>query len=91
MSHFYGTVRGMAETSRRGSKSSGLVTESASWQGAVRVELEHRDVVDFAHVSLVPWQNNGVHRLLYHGPVNANDAKLTQFASYALDVMGRCR
>ena len=49
MSHFYGTIRGQAgQATRRGSKSSGLTTEAASWNGVVRVTLDHRNEKDSA-------------------------------------------
>lgn len=70
MAHFLGTVQGArGEASRLGHKSSGLTTCAASWQGAVRVELYERDGVDYAHVSLRPWQGRGIDREIYNGPV----------------------
>jgi hypothetical protein len=71
MSHFYGTLQGLAgKATRRGSKRSGLVVEAASWRGAVRVELFAEDGADMCRVELVPWHNNGTRRVLYVGPVS---------------------
>ncbi len=60
------------ETTRQGSKNDPIVTHAASWGGAVRVEVYHDETTgrDMAHVSLVPWQGNGVRRELYHGPID---------------------
>ena len=45
MAHFYGTLKGQAgQATRRGSKSSGVTTEAASWAGCVRVSLWHSDI-----------------------------------------------
>lgn len=72
MSHFYGTLKGTrGEATRCGTKTSGLVSHAASWNGAVRTSLYFNDTVqeDWCRVELVPWQANGEYRLLYHGPV----------------------
>jgi hypothetical protein len=70
MAEFYGTLQGQAgKATRRGSKSSGLVTYAASWQGAVKVELVHNKTTgrNEYRVSLVPWQNVGESRELAQG------------------------
>jgi hypothetical protein len=78
MSHFYGTIEGSGKTesTRGGSKNSGLITVAASWQGAVSVVLsaEHGPdgMEDYAVVSLIPWHGKGSERLLYRGPVSGN-------------------
>ena len=60
------------EAARQGSKKDPIVTHAASWRGAVRVEVYKDETTgrDMAHVSLVPWQGNGVRRELYHGPID---------------------
>jgi hypothetical protein len=70
MAHFYGSVQGArGEATRLGHKSSGMRTVAASWSGSVTTELYHRDGVDYARVRLLPWNNMGVERTLYDGPV----------------------
>ena len=72
MSHFYGTIQGnRGETTRGGSKDSGLTTFAASWKGAVRVDVfVNQDTgEDVARVALVPWRGRGINRILYEGPV----------------------
>ena len=65
MAHFRGTLQGArGEASRLGTRSSGLQTVAASWQGAVRVELYERDGYDCARISLTPHRGAGVNRLL---------------------------
>jgi hypothetical protein len=62
MAHFYGTLVGQAgKATRRGSKSSGLITEAASWNGVVTVTLDHRHGQDHYTVEIGQWQNNGPH------------------------------
>jgi hypothetical protein len=71
MAHFYGKIDGKARThaSRLGTKASGLSTVVASWEGAVSVELMHRDGRDWAVVCLEPWHGKGVTKCIYSGPV----------------------
>lgn len=82
MSHFYGVVNGQAKTeaTRRGSKSKGLETTAASWQGAVKVRLWHDEAtgLDMAEVMLTPWRGQGVHQSLYRGPVTGATAVLAK-------------
>ena len=63
MSHFYGTLDGMARTTatRRGNKNSGITTYAAGWSGAIRVTVWHDDDTgkDKFCVDLVPWQSSG--------------------------------
>jgi hypothetical protein len=71
MSHFYATMQGnRGQGSRCGTKASGLVTYTASWEGAVKVVLEEHDGVDYATVKLVPWYGEGTEQVLYRGPVS---------------------
>ena len=71
MAHFYGTLKGSRGlASRLGHASSGLNVVAASWQGAVSVALREVDGVDFAYVTLQPWQGNGIFKVLFDGPVS---------------------
>jgi hypothetical protein len=71
MAHFYGTIAGQrGEASRLGSKTSGLETVAASWEGAVSVRLYEKDGRDYCSVSLIPWHGNGTSKILYTGPVS---------------------
>ena len=72
MSHFYGTLQGArGRATRCGTKNSGMTTETASWEGAVRVEVYHDELSDSdrARVSLIPWRGAGVHADLFDGPI----------------------
>jgi hypothetical protein len=70
MAHFYGLLQGArGEASRLGTKSSGLQTVAASWQGAVNVQLYGKDGVDCARIEKRPWHGQGESKLLYDGPV----------------------
>jgi hypothetical protein len=71
VAHFYGIVNGQAKTraTRRGTKTSGVSTVAASWEGAVSVELMHVDGQDWAVVCLEPWHGHGVTKCIYSGPV----------------------
>lgn len=71
MAHFYGTLQGSrGESTRCGTKTSGMEAIAASWDGAVRTYLSERDGVTHAFVCLIPWHGHGVTRVLYSGPVN---------------------
>lgn len=75
MAHFYGVLQGSrGQATRCGTKSSDLDVTAASWQGAVRVHLQHNAVTgeDVATVYLTSWHGAGVARdvTLYHGPVS---------------------
>lgn len=80
MSHFYGIVEGNAKTraTRRGSRNSGLKVTAASWDGAVEVSLrfDAQENRNYARISLIPWDSHGVTRVIYHGPVDAQDRAL---------------
>jgi len=74
MSHFYGTVEGnRSPATRCGHKTSGIQTAAASYEGSVRVSIEHVDGKDIATVRLAPWMGTGVHKVLYRGPVGEYD------------------
>ena len=79
MAHFRATIQGSrGEASRLGTRSSGLQTVAASWQGAVRVELYACGDRDLARVSLTPHRGAGVERLLFDGPVDGAVESLTE-------------
>ena len=69
MSHFYGTIKGQAnsEATRCGSKSSGLSTYAAGWGGAIHVRLYELDGKDHFVISQVPWQGSGISKLIATG------------------------
>ena len=78
MAHFYGAVQGSrSETSRLGSKKSGLSTVAASWQGAVEVYIYYDETTgkDIASVFLSPWHGKGISQNLYVGPVGGGENK----------------
>jgi hypothetical protein len=79
MAHFYGTLQGnRGGASRLGTKSSGLVTQTASWEGAVRVSVDYDKDTDrdLVHVSLIQWHNGaGVNRVLYSGPISGKEVQ----------------
>ena len=76
MAQFYGIVQGdTAKATRCGTKDSGLATITASWQGAVNVDLYHLKGVDMVTVCLVPWHGKGKNKQLYHGPVSGEPDK----------------
>lgn len=70
MAHFYGNIQGArGPASRLGTKTSGLETVAASWNGAVSVELYEEHGRDLCRIWLRPWHGHGVRKLIYHGPV----------------------
>jgi hypothetical protein len=74
MAHFYGELKGSrGEATRLGTKSSGLRTLAASWEGAVSVRLYEKFGVDWAVVSLTMHHGAGTRRTLYDGPVSGVD------------------
>ncbi len=79
MSHFYGTVQGSrGQATRQGGKNAGLETYAASWKGAVRVMAYYDEATDTdcVRVDLTTWHGHGIHRVLYHGPIDSPDAPL---------------
>lgn len=74
MSHYYGTLQGGGkQVTRRGFKARGLETVAASWEGAVKTELYHKDGRDYAKVQLVPWHGKGCVHLIYDGLVGGGE------------------
>lgn len=71
MSHFYGVLNGSrGETTRAGTKRSGLSVTAASWRGAIRVELfldQNGD--DCFRVLQTPWHGEGISELLAEGVI----------------------
>ena len=81
MSRFCATIRGnRGRATRQGTKASGMVSYTASWQGCVRVELREVDGVDFARVTLETWRGQGAFPsiTLYDGPVSGEGYKKTE-------------
>ena len=74
MSHFYGTLEGnRGKATRCGTKSSGMVTYTAGWKGAIRIGVFERDGVDRFQVCLVPWQGSGGGaKIIAEGVLDAN-------------------
>ena len=73
MAHFFASIQGQrGKATRLGSKASSINATVASWQGAVDVRLWHNGATgeDMAEVSLIPWGNSGVHKVLFTGPVS---------------------
>jgi hypothetical protein len=73
MAHFFASIQGQrGKASRLGSITSGINATVASWQGAVDVFLWHNYATgeDMVRVSLKPWGNSGVHKVLFTGPVS---------------------
>lgn len=71
MSRFYGTLQGnRGETTRTGSKKSGITTYTASWAGAVRTHAYiNDDGEDWVRVEITTWRGKGDNKLLYVGPI----------------------
>lgn len=69
MSHFYGTLKGSrGDTTRCGTRNSGLVAIAASWSGCVRTQLYVDEAGrDCYRVSMEPWGGNGVSREIASG------------------------
>ena len=90
MSHFYGTMTGgRGQSTRCGSKLSGLTVVAASWCGAIEVEVRHDKLsaLDMATVRMVPWHGRGERYQLFEGPVGImprlDDAKDARDATIA--------
>lgn len=74
MSHFYATAKGnRGEGTRCGTKESGIITYTASWEGAINVTVWYNEELkcDFVRVEKVKWQGKGENVLLYNGPIGA--------------------
>jgi hypothetical protein len=68
MSALYGTIEGTKGMATRCGHRE-LVTHSACWNGAVRVELQHDKETNSTsyRVELVPWRGAGENKLLAEG------------------------
>ena len=83
MAHFYVTAQGgKGETSRCGTKQSGIRSTIASWEGAVKVEVWH-DVErneDWVSVWLCAWHGAGAVPAitLYDGPISGIPEQIAQ-------------
>lgn len=81
MSHFYGTLQGnRGGTTRCGTKSSGIITYAAGWEGAICTRVfqgkQHGygegSNDDWYIVELVPWEGSGgTTHLIGEGRLNA--------------------
>lgn len=72
MSYFYGTISGQGKTrvTCTGSKKSGLMTQCASWAGAIQCEAYINNLgMDCVRVKQIPWEGRGISKLLYNGPM----------------------
>ncbi len=70
MSHFYGVLNGSAgQATRCGSKNSGMLTQAASWAGAIEcvVYRDQSDGKDHFTVREIPWQGCGQRRHIASG------------------------
>ena len=76
MSHFYGTLQGSrGEATRCGTKSSGIVTYAASWQGAIRVCVtQDKFGHDVFTVEMMPWKGAGDYRMIAHGEMGKGES-----------------
>lgn len=86
MAHFRGTLQGMrGETSRLGSKSSGLTADCDGWQGGVRVSLYVNDAgEDSAQVELTDGSgSDGLAVTVYQGPIGSNTREALRAAKRA--------
>ena len=76
MSHFYGTIRGgRGEATRCGHKATGLVTNAAGYNGAIRTRIWYDEETgqDRFRVTLVPWHgSSGESRNLVSGTLNSD-------------------
>lgn len=72
MSHFYGTVRGQAQTeaTRRGNAKGGLRVIAASWNGAITVRLYvDKDGDDAFIINEITWGGQGRERRIAQGKI----------------------
>ena len=69
MAKFLGRVQGQrGEAHRLGHSSIDVI--AASWNGAVRTHMYERDGVTRVRIETIPWQREGVYRLLFDGPLS---------------------
>lgn len=72
MSHFYGVLQGnRGQTTRCGSKLSGIHTTAASWSGAIDVDVYYDDEKgkDVYIVVQRPWKGRGVSKVIASGVI----------------------
>jgi len=72
VSRFYGILQGArGAASRCGSKSSGMETYCASWEGAIRCYAYYNDKEkqDWVRVEKTPWHGAGENVVLYEGAI----------------------
>ena len=89
MAHFYGSLQGSrGETTRLGTKNSGMEVVAASWEGSVRVGLRHTSLGDIVCIELRPWHGRGINRLLFEGLVSGHEEnKLEEFKQRVYNMM----
>ena len=74
MARFYGSIQGnRGNATRMGTPNSGFTAWAAGWQGRVVIEIDDRDGVDWARVSLAKHHGHGTSQLLYDGPVGGTE------------------
>lgn len=72
MSHFYARIPVSARktiASARGHTSTGIVTQAASWNGAIETELFEKDGEDWYIVRQIPWHGSGCGYVIATGKV----------------------
>ena len=76
MAHFITGCRGRAKTepSLLGTKKTGVSAHVASWHGSCHVRLffVEKTGIDMCEVNLEPWNNAGINKILFFGPVDVS-------------------
>lgn len=71
MSHFYATASGAGKTraTRQGHKSTGIETFAASYDGAIKVTVEHNSRINRDHyrVFLCDWPSGNIRKVIASG------------------------
>ncbi len=72
MSHFYSIITGKSDraVSRTGTKSSGIRSIVASWEGAIEVRLFNTPGGDTFRIALLSWPNSAEKRVLLSGHID---------------------
>jgi hypothetical protein len=77
MSHFYGTIQGTrGEATRCGDSRSGLITQAASWKGAIEVRLFNLNGEDYYEVTQIPWMGSGISKRIASGLIGKEPTPL---------------
>ena len=65
MSHFYATMKGdRGETTRCGTKTSGITTTTASYKGAIRVDFYEMGGKDYYSIKEIKWLGAGKEKII---------------------------